>query len=74
MSEGELGNTLLPGLEPALVEQWILDLDLGAQGPLTLVRAGNGMSNLTCLVTDAAGSRPKSTGEPARRSGRWRAI
>lgn len=57
MSEGELGNTLLPGLEPALVEQWILDLDLGAQGPLTLVRAGNGMSNLTYLVTDAAGSR-----------------
>jgi aminoglycoside phosphotransferase (APT) family kinase protein len=57
VSPGPLDNSLLPGLEPAVVEEWIHGLDIGAQGPLTFARTGNGMSNLTYLVSDAAGSR-----------------
>ncbi|MDA0166844.1 phosphotransferase family protein [Solirubrobacter ginsenosidimutans] len=45
------------GLESAAVSEWILGLDLDARGPLRFTRAGNGKSNLTYLVTDAAGQR-----------------
>jgi aminoglycoside phosphotransferase (APT) family kinase protein len=45
------------GLDPAAVEPWILELDLGAQPPLRFTPVGNGKSNLTCLVADAGGAR-----------------
>jgi aminoglycoside phosphotransferase (APT) family kinase protein len=45
------------GLHAAAVEEWILSLRLGAQAPLRFARVGNGQSNLTYLVTDAAGAR-----------------
>jgi aminoglycoside phosphotransferase (APT) family kinase protein len=45
------------GLEPAVVEGWILGLGLGAQAPLGFAPVGNFQSNLTYRVTDAAGAR-----------------
>jgi aminoglycoside phosphotransferase (APT) family kinase protein len=45
------------GLDPALVEPWITGLGVGAQPPLRFERVGNGKSNLTYLVVDAAGAR-----------------
>ena len=49
--------TAVVGFEPAAVEPWIASLDLGARPPLRFTRVGNGKSNLTYLVTDAAGGR-----------------
>jgi aminoglycoside phosphotransferase (APT) family kinase protein len=57
VSEGNADNTVLPGLETARVAAWIEGLELGARGPLRFLRVGNGMSNLTYLVIDTAGSR-----------------
>ena len=45
------------GLDPAAVEEWILGLGLGAVAPLRFARVGQGVSNLTYLVTDGAGAR-----------------
>jgi aminoglycoside phosphotransferase (APT) family kinase protein len=45
----------LAGLDAGRVSDWIGGLGLGARAPLTFARAGNGRSNLTYLVTDAAG-------------------
>ena len=45
------------GLDPAIVEPWILGLDLDAQAPLRFTHVGNGKSNVTCLVEDAGGAR-----------------
>ena len=45
------------GIEVAAVEAWILGLGLDARAPLRLAREGSGKSNLTYLVTDAAGAR-----------------
>jgi aminoglycoside phosphotransferase (APT) family kinase protein len=45
------------GLDPAIVEPWILGLDLHAQPPLRFTPVGNGKSNVTCLVVDAGGAR-----------------
>lgn len=39
------------------IAEWILGLDTGAEAPLTFKRVGAGQSNLTFLVTDAAGRR-----------------
>jgi aminoglycoside phosphotransferase (APT) family kinase protein len=50
-------TTDVVGLEPAPVEEWILSLGLGAQTPLHFTRTGRGQSNLTYLVSDAAGAR-----------------
>ena len=45
------------GVDPATVEPWILGLDLDARPPLRFTPIGNGKSNVTCLVEDAAGAR-----------------
>lgn len=45
------------GLDARAVEEWVLGLGLGAEPPLHFTRVGNGKSNLTYLVTDAAGRR-----------------
>jgi aminoglycoside phosphotransferase (APT) family kinase protein len=50
-------TTDVVGLEPAAVKEWILSLGLGAQAPLHFTRTGSGQSNLTYLVSDAAGAR-----------------
>jgi aminoglycoside phosphotransferase (APT) family kinase protein len=52
-----LAATEVVGIDPAAVEPWILGLDIGAQPPLRFTPAGNGKSNVTCLVQDAAGGR-----------------
>jgi aminoglycoside phosphotransferase (APT) family kinase protein len=49
--------TPVVGIDPATVEPWILGLGAGAQPPLRFTAAGNGKSNVTCLVEDAAGRR-----------------
>jgi aminoglycoside phosphotransferase (APT) family kinase protein len=46
----------LPGLDLALVEDWLEGLAIGAPPPYEFSRLGEGKSNLTYLVTDAAGS------------------
>lgn len=45
-----------PGLDDGAVTAWMENLDIGFSGPLTFERIGNGQSNLTFAVTDAAGS------------------
>jgi len=45
------------GLDPATVEPWILGLGVDAQAPLRFTPVGTGKSNVTCLVSDAAGAR-----------------
>ena len=45
------------GIDPAAVEPWMLGLDIGMQPLLRFTQAGNGKSNVTCLVQDAAGER-----------------
>jgi aminoglycoside phosphotransferase (APT) family kinase protein len=45
------------GLDGAAVEGWIAGLGIGARPPLRFERVGNGQSNLTYRVTDAAGAR-----------------
>jgi aminoglycoside phosphotransferase (APT) family kinase protein len=57
VNDEQIDDAVLPGLQHAVVEEWMLGSGLGAIRPLTFVRAGNGMSNLTYLVADAAGSR-----------------
>ncbi|MCI3273454.1 phosphotransferase family protein [Streptomyces cylindrosporus] len=47
----------LVGIDDIAVERWILALGLEARAPLRFERVGNGRSNLTYLVTDAAGTR-----------------
>jgi aminoglycoside phosphotransferase (APT) family kinase protein len=39
------------------VAPWLLGLDIGAQPPLRFTQFGDGKSNVTCLVADAAGGR-----------------
>jgi aminoglycoside phosphotransferase (APT) family kinase protein len=46
-----------PGLDDGAVTAWMESLDIGASGPLTFERIGNGQSNLTFAVSDAAGGR-----------------
>jgi aminoglycoside phosphotransferase (APT) family kinase protein len=41
------------GIDPAAVGAWIATLGLGARPPFRYERIGNGLSNLTYLVTDA---------------------
>jgi aminoglycoside phosphotransferase (APT) family kinase protein len=45
------------GLDREAVGKWILGLGLGAMAPLRFARVGQGVSNLTYLVTDRAGAR-----------------
>ena len=45
------------GIDEAAVANWIAELGIGATGPLTFERIGNGQSNLTNLVTDAGGAK-----------------
>ena len=45
------------GLDTDAVTRWLSGLDIGAVGPFTFDRVGNGQSNLTFRVGDAAGSR-----------------
>jgi aminoglycoside phosphotransferase (APT) family kinase protein len=52
------GSPALPGLRIPSVSEWILGLPgLHARPPLRFTRVGQGQSNLTFLVTDAAGGR-----------------
>lgn len=45
------------GIDADAVSKWIDGLDIGAVGPITFDRVGNGQSNLTFRVQDSAGSR-----------------
>jgi aminoglycoside phosphotransferase (APT) family kinase protein len=45
------------GLDRAAVGEWLDGCDLGLRLPLRFARVGRGQSNLTFLVTDAAGVR-----------------
>ncbi|KAA0022425.1 phosphotransferase family protein [Antrihabitans cavernicola] len=45
------------GIDESAVEAWVADLGIGATGPLTFKRIGNGQSNLTNLITDAGGAK-----------------
>lgn len=45
------------GIDPAAVTAWLQTLELGAEPPLRIARIGAGASNLTYLMTDAAGGR-----------------
>lgn len=45
----------LEGVDVGHVTDWICGLGVGARAPLAFARVGNGQSNLTFLVTDAAG-------------------
>lgn len=45
------------GIDTDAVSTWIAGLGIGAQAPITFDRVGNGQSNLTFRVQDAAGSR-----------------
>jgi aminoglycoside phosphotransferase (APT) family kinase protein len=45
------------GVDFDAVSEWIGGLGIGAVGPLTFDRVGNGQSNLTYSVADASGSR-----------------
>jgi aminoglycoside phosphotransferase (APT) family kinase protein len=47
----------LAGLAPEAAEEWILGLGLGAEAQLRFAHVGNGQSNLTYLVADAASAR-----------------
>jgi aminoglycoside phosphotransferase (APT) family kinase protein len=47
----------LLGFDPAAATTWIVGVGCGAQGPLTFERIGQGRSNLTFDVQDAAGRR-----------------
>jgi aminoglycoside phosphotransferase (APT) family kinase protein len=49
--------TDIAGIDPAAVEPWILGLGLGARPPLHFTPFGDGKSNVTVLVQDAAGAR-----------------
>ena len=50
-------ETAVVGLDRAAVEKWIVGLGLGAVAPLRFARVGQGVSNLTYLVTDDGGAR-----------------
>jgi aminoglycoside phosphotransferase (APT) family kinase protein len=45
------------GIDTEAVSRWLNGLDIGATGPFTFDRIGNGQSNLTFRVRDGAGSR-----------------
>jgi aminoglycoside phosphotransferase (APT) family kinase protein len=47
----------VPGLEVEAVEAWLDGLEIGAEPPVSLVRIGDGKSNLTYLASDAGGRR-----------------
>lgn len=55
MTEPASGAT--PGIDADAVRAWVESLDIPAAGPLELSPLGDGKSNLTYLLADAAGSR-----------------
>lgn len=46
---------MIPGIDAAAVERWLLDNVAGVRAPFSYARIGDGRSNLTYRVSDAAG-------------------
>lgn len=53
----EPARPVLPGIDTEVVSSWIAGLGIDAVSPIRFAPLGDGKSNLTYLVTDAAGSR-----------------